>query len=565
MQPAGPWVVCKRKELTMRRVAILCSIVIVLGGAGQVSADYPSEWDWRDHDGVSSVKNQGSCGSDWALATVEALESKIMIETGVELDLSEQYVLNCAGGGCDGGSPAEALNFLRDEGTVAESLSPYVAADQPCPMVGGTRYTIDTWFYVGDDPWLVKQALYDNGPLVIITKIYNDFYSYSSGVYNHATGSYLGGHAMLLVGYSDSGQYWIVKNTWGPWWGENGFIRIAYADIDTFDLHYSYALGPLATNDDCDDSDGDGFGVNGDPSCPGGEEPDCDDEDPATYPGADELCDGLDNDCDGTVPDDELDRDGDGFAECAGDCDDEDPDTYPGADELCDGLDNSCDGVVPEDEADADGDGYRPCEGDCDDGDPATYPGADELCDGLDNDCDGVVPADEADADGDGSRICAGDCDDAAPSVRPGAAEVYDGVDNNCDGAVDEGLDDDGDGVPDFNDLCGDTPAGVGVGPDGCTVCVVIIDTDGDGIVDEADLCPASDLSSAVVIDGCDTGVANHLSADGCTILDGIAACAAAAGNHGQLASCVSHLTNELKRDGVISGKDKGAIQACLR
>jgi len=90
-----------------------------------------------------------------------------------------------------------------------------------------------------------------------------------------------------------------------------------------------------------------------------------------------------------------------------------------------------------------------------------------------------------------------------------------------------------------------------------------IIDTDGDGFPDDEDACPESDLSASVIIDGCDSGVDNLLLDSGCTISDLIADCAANASNHGQFVSCVAHLTNDLKSDGLISGKEKGAIQRC--
>jgi len=111
---------------------------------------------------------------------------------------------------------------------------------------------------------------------------------------------------------------------------------------------------------------------------------------------------------------DETDDDNDGYSECQGDCDDTDPTTYPGATELCDGKDNDCDGIVPADEQDADGDGFMICAGDCDDSDPTTYPGAPELCDGKDNDCDGVIdegctpPVCEPLTQGFWKRICDG-------------------------------------------------------------------------------------------------------------------------------------------------------------
>jgi hypothetical protein len=90
-----------------------------------------------------------------------------------------------------------------------------------------------------------------------------------------------------------------------------------------------------------------------------------------------------------------------------------------------------------------------------------------------------------------------------------------------------------------------------------------IIDSDGDGYPDDEDACPFSDLGETVVIDGCDTGVANLLLDSGCTISDLIADCAANASNHGNFVSCVAHLTNDLKRDGLISGREKGMIQRC--
>ena len=133
-----------------------------------------------------------------------------------------------------------------------------------------------------------------------------------------------------------------------------------------------------------------------------------------------------------------ADGDGDGF-EVPEDCDDLRPEVYPGASELCDGLDTNCDGVILDEEMDGDGDGLRSCGGDCDDENSAVRPGQPELCDGLDTDCDGELLDTEFDTDGDGSLPCEGDCDDDERSVRPGALEQCDGLDNNCDSLIDEG------------------------------------------------------------------------------------------------------------------------------
>ncbi|MCK6529837.1 choice-of-anchor D domain-containing protein [Myxococcota bacterium] len=240
-----------------------------------------------------------------------------------------------------------------------------------------------------------------------------------------------------------------------------------------------------AIDQDCDgvvadepDGDGDGFR-----ECEG----DCDDDDPAIYPGAPEVCNGVDDDCDGVVDDvPGGDADGDGVTDCGGDCDDTDPTVYPGAPELCNGLDDDCDGAPGEDEADADGDGFAACEGDCDDGAPTVHPGAPELCNGIDDDCDGLVD-DVGDLDGDGLTPCEGDCDDGDPAVHPGAPELCNGVDDDCDGAPEpDETDADADGVLACEGDCDDGDATMR--PGGTEVCDGR-DNDCDGPVDEGTEC----------------------------------------------------------------------------
>ena len=239
---------------------------------------------------------------------------------------------------------------------------------------------------------------------------------------------------------------------------------------------------------------------------------DCNDAVAAINPGATEICDGIDNNCNGTIDEGfpEItyfrDADGDGFgspnvgtiAKCGApagfvannsDCNDAAAAINPAATELCDGIDNNCNGTIDEGFPeityfrDADGDGFgSPNVGtiakcgapagfvtnnsDCNDAAAAINPAATELCDGIDNDCDGLI--DEGvkitfykDADNDGysdgttQQACTqptgyklasaltattGDCNDAVAAINPGATEICDGIDNNCNGQIDEGV-----------------------------------------------------------------------------------------------------------------------------
>jgi hypothetical protein len=192
----------------------------------------------------------------------------------------------------------------------------------------------------------------------------------------------------------------------------------------------------------CNDSDGDGYGSPGDASCPNGSAGDCDDHNPAVYPGAPQVCDGVNNDCSDptwpAVPANEADADHDGVRICNGDCDDTRAAVYPGAPQICDGVNDNCLDpswpTVPSNEVDADGDGSPAC-ADCDDANPAVFPGAAQLCDGVNNDCNDpqwpAVPPEERDADGDGISICQGDCNDSDSLIHlPGEVRnvgaVYD-------------------------------------------------------------------------------------------------------------------------------------------
>ncbi len=193
------------------------------------------------------------------------------------------------------------------------------------------------------------------------------------------------------------------------------------------------------------DLDGDGFLAS----------EDCDEHNRATYPGARELTDGVDNDCDGYADEGTGagDDDMDGYSEIDGDCDDTRADRHPNADDRAeDGLDHDCDGV-PFDSIgqDGDGDGYFDSSGDCDDTNAQIHPGASESTDGVDNDCDGRADEDalDHDGDGDGQSPSQGDCDDANAVVYFGAIDTPDDfVDQDCSGTDNYDADRDGDPSP---------------------------------------------------------------------------------------------------------------------
>jgi len=204
------------------------------------------------------------------------------------------------------------------------------------------------------------------------------------------------------------------KGTWDYKWANAPSVlfdfdcnayKMWYAGLDIFNLRIGYAIFlPGGRDLDGDDS----YDEAGEP-CGGW---DCNDSDSEIHPGATEICDGKDNDCDGQIDEGFTDADGDGWAYCLDCCDDPSdpccPVSYPNPynPEVCDGCDNTCDGWMPELEFDDDGDGYVECPawvgdpglqgGDCDDEDPATYPGAPEQIDSTkDNNCDGKIPFDE--------------------------------------------------------------------------------------------------------------------------------------------------------------------------
>lgn len=243
----------------------------------EVLVDLPAALDWRNYNGgnyISPVQDQGNCGSCWAFAGVAALESLQSIASatpGTFRDLSEQIVASCDldNFGCIGGYMSSVARFLRTSGTSDESCYPYRAIDSNSGAICGAACAdypanaAKTYTYISVPKTLaaLKSAL-QYGPLAVTFNVYPDFYYDYAGVYQYdGAGYFMGGHAVLLVGYQDlprqyGGGYFICKNSWGADWGENGYFRIGYdqlgSPINFGGDAYRYALTAVVPNDDFD-------------------------------------------------------------------------------------------------------------------------------------------------------------------------------------------------------------------------------------------------------------------------------------------------------------------------
>ncbi|XP_069955908.1 dipeptidyl peptidase 1-like [Cherax quadricarinatus] len=210
----------------------------------------PENFDWRDVEGVnyvSPVRDQESCGSCYAFATMGMLEARLRIATRNQRQdvFSTQDIISCSelAQGCDGGfGYLIGGRYPHEQGVVADECNPYTAQDDPCITdTTCSRTYVSEYKYVGDffggcNEELMLDALMEGGPLSVAFMVYDDFESYSGGIYHH-TGFKNGynplentNHEVLLIGYgvdADTGEkFWTVKNSWGTDWGEEGFFRI---------------------------------------------------------------------------------------------------------------------------------------------------------------------------------------------------------------------------------------------------------------------------------------------------------------------------------------------------
>ncbi len=200
----------------------------------------PTNLDWRNLNGVTSVKNQGDCGSCWAFAATAELESFVKIYYGKDLDLSEQQSVSCNtyGSSCSGGWAAASYNVFQDQGAVTEACMPYLRLDPPeapCLEDGLKKYGYITGYnYISNNVQQMKEAL-QYGPICTGISATDAFESYGGGCFDEYGGGI--NHLVLIVGYDDRScaeeGAWIIKNSWGPGFGDGGFITVQYGRAGT--------------------------------------------------------------------------------------------------------------------------------------------------------------------------------------------------------------------------------------------------------------------------------------------------------------------------------------------
>jgi C1A family cysteine protease len=212
-------------------------------GGVQAQTDLPPAFNWCELGGCTPAEDQGQCGSCWAFATVGPLELNVLIQEGSAEDLSEQYLVSCnaEGWGCNGGWFAHDYHAWKvppgeeGAGAVLEAAFPYAATDEACAPPHTHLYQIQSWHLVRDE-WSVapvvdiKRAIYENGPVAAAVCVNSAFQGYEGGVFEGPPCTVVN-HAVVLVGWDD-GQgeagAWILRNSWGPEWGEGGYMLIPY-------------------------------------------------------------------------------------------------------------------------------------------------------------------------------------------------------------------------------------------------------------------------------------------------------------------------------------------------
>lgn len=240
----------------------------------EVGKDIPASFDAREQwpycPTIQEIRDQGSCGSCWAFGAVESMSDRFCIKYNISAHISAENLMTCCsscGAGCEGGYPSAAWNYFKSTGLVTggqydsgQGCQPYLIpkcehhTTGPYPTCGNiaktpscqhkcqanyTNYSYDqdkhygeSAYSVGTSVEAIQTEIMTNGPVEAAFDVYSDFLHYKSGVYKHTSGSFLGGHAVKILGWGElKGEpYWLIANSWNPTWGLNGFFLMYRGD-----------------------------------------------------------------------------------------------------------------------------------------------------------------------------------------------------------------------------------------------------------------------------------------------------------------------------------------------
>lgn len=236
-------------------------------GTEQLPESFDAREKWPKCPSIKEVRDQGSCGSCWAFGAVEAMTDRICIASSGEhqYHISAEDLLSCCGGcgfGCNGGYPESAWEYFKNSGLVTggqagskqgcrpysiphcdhhvtgkypkcKGILPTPECTRKCEENYNVTYKADTHFgvsayRVSSSVSQIQAEIYSHGPVEGAFSVYADFPTYKSGVYQHVTGGFLGGHAIKILGWGSEGgnPYWLVANSWNEDWGDKGFFKI---------------------------------------------------------------------------------------------------------------------------------------------------------------------------------------------------------------------------------------------------------------------------------------------------------------------------------------------------
>lgn len=248
----------------------------------EIPDNLPAAFDWRDYLGenwLTPIKDQADCGSCWAFAAVGAAEAAHNIgyhDPSLDLDLSEQYMISdCTYGTCCGGNKSIALLYIQNQGIPDEACMPYVDSDCSCPdgvcntecTYNTSGYcsnaacsdrcadwelrlvTIDDTSYVSPSIDGIKQGLINYGPIAVSIGMGDAYEGWWDGDIYRCDNEHGTNHAVVVVGYDDAGGYWIIRNSWGATWDEDGYFKLGYGEcrVETSPYNAQENLPPTLT------------------------------------------------------------------------------------------------------------------------------------------------------------------------------------------------------------------------------------------------------------------------------------------------------------------------------